>query len=189
MQHRYSLYRHTSPSGKVYIGITSQDPVEQRWQNGLGYRRNPHFFRAIVKYGWSNIKHEVLARGLTKSAACDLERALIQQHRSNDKRYGYNITAGGEQFNHTEESKQLMSERRKGKGKGPKSEEWKAKARANHSGGSGSKPVVCVETQQKYNSVKEASRATGIDSMPISRCCRGVKHYNTAGGYHWQFVE
>lgn len=33
---RYYLYRHTTPSGKVYIGITCQKP-ENRWNNGRGY--------------------------------------------------------------------------------------------------------------------------------------------------------
>lgn len=29
----YTVYKHTTPSGKVYIGITGQKP-ERRWQNG-----------------------------------------------------------------------------------------------------------------------------------------------------------
>lgn len=33
----YKLYRHTSPSGKVYIGITKTS-VYARWMNGRGYR-------------------------------------------------------------------------------------------------------------------------------------------------------
>lgn len=28
---RWTLYRHTSPSGKVYIGITSKYPVYKKW--------------------------------------------------------------------------------------------------------------------------------------------------------------
>lgn len=30
------VYKHTSPSGKVYIGITNQ-PANKRWKNGMGY--------------------------------------------------------------------------------------------------------------------------------------------------------
>ena len=54
------LYRHTSPSGKVYIGITRD--VNIRWSN-KGYRYltyNSIFGKAILKYGWDNIKHEIL---------------------------------------------------------------------------------------------------------------------------------
>lgn len=41
----FTVYRHTSPSGKVYIGITCQD-VKNRWQNGKTYRESTHFRRA-----------------------------------------------------------------------------------------------------------------------------------------------
>lgn len=33
---RWILYRHTSPSGKVYIGITFKS-VNKRWNGGRGY--------------------------------------------------------------------------------------------------------------------------------------------------------
>lgn len=43
MDDNYTVYRHTSPSGKVYIGITSMNP-EKRWgKNGYGYRRQKYF--------------------------------------------------------------------------------------------------------------------------------------------------
>lgn len=43
----YSVYRHTSPSNKVYIGITSMKP-EQRWgKYGQGYKTNNSFSNAI----------------------------------------------------------------------------------------------------------------------------------------------
>ena len=43
MEKKYKIYKHTSPSGKVYIGQTSQDNPVQRWKNGgKGYfRKNP----------------------------------------------------------------------------------------------------------------------------------------------------
>ena len=63
----YSVYKHTSPNGKVYIGITSRKP-EQRWSNGYGYVKNKHFTHAINKYGWENIKHEILFSNLTKES-------------------------------------------------------------------------------------------------------------------------
>lgn len=42
----FTVYRHTSPSGKVYIGITCQD-VKNRWQNG---RRGGLYKGYIWKY-------------------------------------------------------------------------------------------------------------------------------------------
>lgn len=90
----YVVYRHTSPSGKVYIGMTKQS-AEKRWQYGLGYRKQVKFYRAIQKYGWENITHEVVSSGLSFEEAEQRERELIEQYRSCDNRFGYNVERGG----------------------------------------------------------------------------------------------
>lgn len=77
------------------MGITSRK-VQERWQNGRGYIKNDHFYRAIQKYGWNNFDHVIIAENLTKNEACDMEKLLIKELRSNDYHYGYNISAGGE---------------------------------------------------------------------------------------------
>ena len=58
---RYTVYKHTNKAnGKVYIGITRQDP-EKRWgEGGCNYAGNKHFSRAINKYGWNNFSHKIL---------------------------------------------------------------------------------------------------------------------------------
>ena len=188
MKNSYIVYKHTSPSGKVYIGITRQQP-EQRWQGGLGYRHNEYFFRAILKYGWDNFAHEILLSGLDKNTACAAEVALIAAYRSNDKSRGYNITNGGETFRHSPESIRKMSENRKGKGLRRLPEITKQKIRENHSGGDNAKPVICLTTGRVYASINDAARDTGVDKSPLSRCCRGVKNYNTAGGLRWAYYN
>ena len=35
----YIVYRHTSPNGKMYVGITHLMP-KRRWHNGRGYVHN-----------------------------------------------------------------------------------------------------------------------------------------------------
>lgn len=60
----YTVYKLTSPSEKVYIGITSQ-PIKKRWKNGNGYKRCPAMNKAITKYGWENIKKEILLENTT----------------------------------------------------------------------------------------------------------------------------
>lgn len=47
--------------------------------------------------------------------------------------------------------------------------------------------VLCIETNIKYNSAKEAERITGIDSGSIGRVCNGKR--KTAGGYSWKWIE
>lgn len=91
----YCVYMHTTPVGKVYIGITGQNPLK-RWGNGCNYEKQKHFYQAIVKYGWDNIKHEILYDGLTKKEACEIEKKLIAQYKATDRRFGYNNSSGGE---------------------------------------------------------------------------------------------
>ena len=91
----YCVYKHTSPSSKVYIGITSQKP-EKRWQNGAGYKNNQYFNRAIQKYGWDNFEHEILFVDLTIEDAAAKEKELINLYKSNNPLFGYNISSGGE---------------------------------------------------------------------------------------------
>lgn len=91
----YTVYKHTAPNGKVYIGITGQKP-EKRWQNGNHYKGNPHFYRAILKYGWDNIQHDILETGLTKEQACAKEIELIAYYDSTNSDKGYNQSTGGE---------------------------------------------------------------------------------------------
>ena len=91
----YTVYEHITPNGKIYIGITKRNPLK-RWQNGRGYFTNKHFSRAIKKYGWNNIIHEILFSGLSEEEAKIKEIKLIAYYKSNNPKYGYNITSGGD---------------------------------------------------------------------------------------------
>lgn len=91
---KWTVYKHTSPSGKVYIGITSRKP-HVRWNNGKGYVGNDYFIKAIEKYGWDNFEHEILYENLTKEIAEAKEIELIAMYNSTDRECGYNISSGG----------------------------------------------------------------------------------------------
>ncbi len=93
----YSVYIHTNiTNGKMYIGLTRQDP-EARWGTGGKNYRNkcPHFWNAIQKYGWDGFIHSVVATDLPKHDACDLEQTLISVYRTQESEHGYNILEGG----------------------------------------------------------------------------------------------
>lgn len=92
---KYIVYKHTSPSGKVYIGITKKSP-KSRWNNGKGYASQQLFYRAIKKYGWDKFKHEILFENLTHDEACKKEIELIRFYKS--QKLSYNQTDGGEGF-------------------------------------------------------------------------------------------
>lgn len=105
----YTVYKHTSPSEKVYIGITKQDP-KNRFNGGRGYKQNPYFSNAIAKYGWDSFIHEILVAGLTKREAEEMERHFIEIHDSTNPDHGYNLSLGGESgAKFTDASKQKIS--------------------------------------------------------------------------------
>ena len=91
----YCVYRHVFPNGKSYIGISKD--AQKRWNYGNGYNTQPKISRAIHKYGWANVKHEMLAERLTKELAQQLEKHYIAEYDS--IRNGYNTSIGGDDFN------------------------------------------------------------------------------------------
>jgi group I intron endonuclease len=91
---KYTVYKHTSPTGKVYVGLTRGN-LQRRWKGGYGYVKNTHFFRAIQMYGWNAFKHEVMASGLTEAEAIEKEKELIALYDSTNPSKGYNRDPGG----------------------------------------------------------------------------------------------
>lgn len=116
-KNNYCVYKHTAPDGRIYIGITGNDP-KKRWNNGSGYRTNSYFTRCIKKYGWDNFEHSILFDKLTKKEAQKIEIELIKKYKCNNRKFGFNITAGGEARNGaklSEKHKRLIREGNLGK--------------------------------------------------------------------------
>lgn len=127
-QNNWCVYRHVTPSGKSYFGITKQPPAK-RWQNGRGYKRN-HFSNAIKKYGWKSIRHYTLSlrnnklkwlpyqegssmevtNCFSEHDAKNLERLFIDKHKTFLPAFGYNRTLGGEAEIPSQEVRKQMSE-------------------------------------------------------------------------------
>lgn len=113
----YFVYKHTSPSNKVYIGITKQLPT-RRWRNGKSYSNNIYFTNAIKKYGWDNFEHTILFSNLTEEEAKIKEIESIAFYNSTNPNNGYNITLGGESgngYHHTDDTKKRISSSEKGR--------------------------------------------------------------------------
>lgn len=161
----YVVYKHTSPSNKVYIGVTCQNPPEKRWANGKGYRDNKHFNNAILKYGWRNFLHEILLVELTKEEAIEKETELIAKYNATNREYGYNIALGGNSVGRlSEEQKQKISE-------------------------AGKKPVLqytkSFEFIKRWDGAIDASLEVGISTSMIAACCR--ENIGSAGGFIWRY--
>lgn len=88
----YLVYKHTSPSGKSYIGITNN--YERRCTEHQVNNWCPAFYAAIKKYGWDNFTHEILFDNITEQEAIELEPQLIIEHNTKTPN-GYNMCDGG----------------------------------------------------------------------------------------------
>lgn len=175
----YTVYMHIFPNNKLYIGITSKSCAEYRWgKNGENYDKQPLVRNAIKKYGWDNIQHIVLINGLSKEWACKIEQCLIAQHRSNEYKYGYNMTAGGEgRFDShlSDETKELLRQINIGKtyssevGK-KRSETFKQK-RAN----GWKKPPMSDEQKEKLRKANLGKHHTEETKKKMSNSKKGKK--------------
>ena len=199
---KWSVYLHTCPNGKAYVGITSRS-CEARWRGGHGYRNNKHFYSAILKYGWDNITHEILLEGLSKEEAQEAEANWIGQLESDNPAHGYNHSKGGEGksgFVPTAETREKIRNKLTGT---HRPESVKQKLSIAHAGkhlteehkvkikmsckGINAKRVVCVTTGIVYESASDASRKTGVSRSGITACCRGETP--SCRKLIWKYVE
>ena len=209
----YIVYMHISPSDKRYIGITKTN-VNKRWRNGRGYEYNQYFTNAINKYGWDNFQHIIIAKGLDEETAKWLEIELIREWNTTNREYGYNQTLGGEGRNgwiyseewkknrsismmgennhiygehHTEETKEKISNSRKGKYCGENhhmygehhTKETKEKISKNRKGkrcgknGVNIRPIICITTKRIFLYIKEGAEYYNVNDSHIVKCCKG----------------
>ena len=191
MEQNYTVYMHKNKiNGKVYIGITKMKP-EERWKNGWGYYTQLIFWRAICKYTFDGFEHIIIERNLTKKQAQTKEKELIKLYNSNNKKYGYNITKGGECTctnwkgkHHTKESKEKI-------GKANKNNKRPDLAERNKNNNSRKKKVYQYDKSGNYincfNSTREAELLTNISHNNISACC--LNKINTAGGFIFSYKK
>lgn len=97
------VYKLTSPSGKVYIGLTSKSlndrvRTHQRDRARLIKKANqlPRFYASWVKYPIEDWKREILHEELTRAEAGKYETQEIFRHNSLSEHFGYNMTKGGD---------------------------------------------------------------------------------------------
>lgn len=209
---KYCVYKHTSPSGKVYIGITRQKP-ERRFENGNGYAKSPVFYNAIKKYSWENFSTEILDDNLLQEEAEALEIWYIAFFGSSNRDNGYNLTTGGGAHGtHSQESIKKMSKAAMGNKKflghrhSDKTKEKISVSAIGNQKGLGHHPskearekmglarakrvVQYNRNGQKiaeYPSTEKAGVSVGGDGRNIATCCRGIR--KAAYGFVWRYVD
>lgn len=202
----WTIYEHISPSGKIYIGVTSYKNINQRWRNGNGYIRCKVFYRAIEKYGWNNIRHNIIATGLGEYTAKNMEKDLISYYKS--KNISYNITNGGDGIigvPRTEKQKEMvgniwrnrnipdeirikMSNSHKGKHLTKNHIENIRKSKIGNT--CRNKAVLMLKggkIVKEFPSCVIAGKELGTHPNCISRCCR--KENKTWHGYEFEYKK
>lgn len=204
----YIVYEHISPSGKRYIGITSNNPSRRWGSNGQGYSKQPKFFNAILKYGWDNFQHNILYSDLTENEASQKEQELIKYYNTIEN--GYNCESGGlTNKQHSQETIEKLRQLNLGKNN-PNygkiaSEETQLKLSKSHKNVSHSKEwtekvakvhrkqVLCITTGEVFPSLKDAANKTRISQSGISQVCNGSrmtagKHPVTKEKLKWKYI-
>lgn len=204
----YCVYSHTNKTnGKIYVGLTSMRP-EDRWRNGKGYQEGTHFRNAIDKYGWDNFEHKIIKDNLAKDEAAYWEIYYISFYNSSDRRYGYNMSSGGENGGghpqteetrkkigqngchtgmlgkkHSEETKKKMSQSRMGRKFSEESKKKLSEAALKNRG----RLFFCVELNRVFDNLNEAYEATTCPKGAIVQCCKGKQKQSK--GYHWRYAD
>jgi group I intron endonuclease len=190
MNRSNEVYKITNKvTNKIYIGITNQ---------GSGARYRHHWYesrigepspihRSMAKYGEDNFTLEIIDFADTYDELKEKEKYWIKQYNSTDKSIGYNLTEGGDGTfgrKHSEDTKEKIRQKALGR---KVSEETKKKMSETRLGKCSdkqrehllkltvgqSKKIYQYDTDfnliGEYNSIKEASKITGIDRNTIGR--------------------
>lgn len=172
---KFYVYIHTCPNGKKYIGLTTAEP-KKRWASGWGYKNNSHFTRAIQKYGWNNIEHQVFEVD-TENEMYYLEKYLIAYYQTNKNEFGYNKSSGGEVSSagchRSEEVRKKISESQKGR---RLSIEIRHKMKGRIPWNKGK--TLSAETKKKIGTTKKGKHQSEEAKIKISESLKGNIPWN-----------
>lgn len=200
----YIVYKISNTiNNKVYFGITQQS-LNKRWQQHKcnSSRKNYHLYNAIKKYGFENFKIEVVYNAKNKHDMFKKEIELIHTYKSNDRRYGYNNSTGGEKSKFgsklSDEQKNKISEYQKNRIRKPFTQETKIKMSNSAKGRdmsalikksaekrkgipSHNRVKVVLNNSIVYESISEASIKTGVSIGSIHNNLKGLSKTTKKG--------
>jgi group I intron endonuclease len=197
-------------NNKIYIGQTTKS-VEDRLRDHK--IRNSAIGNAIRKYGLENFDIRSIE---CAEEHLDFEEIKLIYQLNTLVPNGYNLETGGNKNKHlsdetkekirksrignkyrlgkklSEESKNLIGIKSKGRIPSVESRlkmsisgKNKYKGKINPC----AKKVICVETGEIFNSMKDANDKYNLTQSCVSNCCRKRRGNNTAGGYHWEYYK
>ena len=208
------IYCAQSPSNKKYYGYTIDfDRRKRRHLESFKKGHKNYFYDAIRKYGWENFSWKIV-ESFEFHKKEDLKKTLttreiywIAKDKSNNKKFGYNMTAGGDGRLNSPNSKESIEKLKKTltgriterRGKNYLSEMiekhgekagkkrykiWKTKLAESHK-----KPIIQYNKNgvfiKNWSSIKKAEKETKITGSNICACLKGKR--KTAGGFIWKY--
>ena len=111
------VYCFTFPNDKKYIGKTERglDVRLKSHRHGSKHIQN-YLYNAIRKFGWDKIKIDVLGKFDTIQEMNKGEKKLIEEYKTTNPAFGYNLRSGGEGGKHNQKTRDKISKANKGKG-------------------------------------------------------------------------
>jgi group I intron endonuclease len=139
-------------------------------------------YNAVRKHGWSKfikLVLEIFPYEVTVEHMSSRERYYIKKYRAFNRKYGYNLTEGGEGapgYRHTEKAKETMQKLIRDAGKMKKVYAKNIKTGVEHF------------FESRAEAMRELRRLTGknISRFHITDCCKGVQ--KTHAGFIFKYV-
>ena len=196
-------------NNKKYLGQRKYSPG---WQGYLG--SGVAFLNAVDKYGKENFRREIVCEADTAEELNKLEYELSIKYDVVNSDDWYNLCYGGYStngFKFSDESKKVMSEKKKGVYDGSKNpmygvhrkltEDHKRKISENHREQTGelnwmygknygqnprARSVVCLESGVVYDSAKRAAHELGLNYSNLIGVVKGKR--KQVGGLHFKYT-
>lgn len=174
--------------GKIYIGLTTSKYgfkgryhgegiqgmykyYKSRKERGFNYNR--HLYYAIEKYGFDNFKvTEKFDVAFSKEELDIKEKTYIALYKSTQEEYGYNLDLGGSRGKHSEITKKRIGEANKGRKLSQEQIEILRKSHLGISAEWSCKKIICLNTNETFNSLTEASKKYNLDTSAICGVCK-----------------
>lgn len=167
------IYKLTSPSGSIYVGQSLNLKKRLGEYRRLACVGQPKIFNAISKYGWKNIRVDILWQTKKANRYRNIKTTLDAIEKYAIRKYdcvanGYNSRGGGTNgYTHSKETIRMISE---------------------------SNMVEINQYSLEGKFIKTWAGASivcdvlGISFSHISAICNGHSSRKTAGGYMWRFA-
>lgn len=200
MNENYCVYIHSKPCGDIfYVGIGTLKRSKDKWSRSVLWKR------IVNKYGYYIT---IISRDVSKNTACSIERMLISFYGRIDKKTGIlaNLSDGGEsnrgvilseetrmKISLTAKNRVFSDEHKKNlsiTSKGiKKSKEHAIKCKesavewSKNNIGNRSKIVICTETGNEWNSLRELSQTMEMSYDSLKGRLNGRIKNNTTYKY------